>query len=114
MVCSDVLRMAVVVCVAMVYCCMFVYVLQKLGCLPINSSWTWSSTLDPVEGVAYAMGGKSTSYRTLYTIDIVSGKVIDQPTTGYAGVVCCVVCVCVAFISVYVQVYCIVSGHAND
>jgi len=56
---------------------------QSLGCTPLSHAFTWASSISPANGVAYVMGGSSSSYRNLYTVNITTGLVIYQPTVGY-------------------------------
>jgi hypothetical protein len=54
-----------------------------MGSLPLPHSFTWAASLEPTEGVAYAMGGKGTVSRTLYTLNASTGRVLFSPTVGY-------------------------------
>jgi len=56
---------------------------QTLGCTPLSIAFTWGSSISPANGVVYVMGGKSSSYRNLYTVNITTGLVLYHPTVGY-------------------------------
>jgi len=56
---------------------------QMLGCSPLSHAFTWASSISPASGLAYAMGGHSSDYRNLFTVNITTGLVVYQPTVGY-------------------------------
>jgi len=57
--------------------------IKRIACLPLTSSFTWASSIDPFGNIAYAMGGKSSNYRNLFTVNLTTGQIIYEPIVGY-------------------------------